>query len=229
MQLLQQRLFSMKLFGKDPSYNLPEILYSDQHVLVAFKPAGWVVPIETQHAQSLERYIKEMLQKKLGRDNIFLRPIHRLDKPVRGLVLFARSSKGLSRLNKALREKQVEKFYLAKVSKTPEKKMGMLTHNLVHGDYQAELVEEGGKEAKLIYRVIDQGEESLLSVKLLTGRYHQIRAQLSAIGHPILGDKKYKCKGPYSSKKIALYHTKVVFPHPTLKRKCVVALRPDDL
>lgn len=207
----------------------PRILFEDSHLFVVYKPAGMVVPIEDRGIDSLEGYCKELLKKRLHKANIFLRPIHRLDKPVEGIVVFARSSKALSRLNQEQREKQIEKFYVAEVSGRAKKKQGLLIDQMIHGDYRAEFVEKGGKEAKLRYRVVQEKEDtSILSIKLLTGRYHQIRAQLSKAGHPILGDQRYQSRKRYKKNQIALVHTKMVLKHPTLKKKMVFKWRPQS-
>jgi len=98
---------------------------------------------------------------------------------------------------------------------------------MLHGDFRAEIVKQGGKEAKLLYRVIrEDKQESLLSIKLLTGRYHQIRAQLSSAKVPILGDARYGSDIHYKKNQIALCHTKVIVPHPTLKKKMIFKFRP---
>lgn len=215
----------MKFLDKEP-----KIIFHDSHLLVAIKPAGLVVPIEDRGVDSFEGWIKEHLKKKLKKETIFLRPIHRLDKPVEGIVVFARSSKALSRLNKAQREKQFEKFYVAKVSGTLRKSHGLLRHFMIHGDYRAEIVKKEGKEAKLLYRCLQSDKkESLLSIKLQSGRYHQIRAQFAFVGHPILGDARYQSREWYKKNQIALYHTKISFTHPVTKKKLIFKFRPEFL
>ncbi len=219
----------MKSLDKDRTLTKPRILFCDSHLLVAYKPAGLVVPIEDRGVHSLEGFLVEHLKKTLQKETVFLRPIHRLDKPVEGLVLFARSSKALSRLNQAQRDKQIEKFYVARVSGTFKKKRGLLVHQMVHGDFRADIVKQGGKEAKLLYRVVrENNQESLLTLKLLTGRYHQIRAQLSTEKAPILGDARYGSHVHYKKNQIALCHTKMIVPHPTLKKKMLFKFRPQD-
>ncbi|MCH9634121.1 MAG: Ribosomal large subunit pseudouridine synthase C [Chlamydiae bacterium] len=220
----------MKCLGKELMRKLPFIVYSDSHILVAYKPPGMVVPIENHRSNSLEGFLLQHLKETLNKETIFLRPIHRLDKPVEGLVLFARSSKALTRLNQAQRERKIDKFYVAKVPGSFKKKNGLICHFLVHGDHRAEIVKEGGKEARLMFRVFEErSKHSVLSLKILTGRYHQIRIQLSATKHPIVGDARYGNQEFYRKDQIALCHTKLILPHPTLKKKMIFKFRPENL
>jgi len=215
----------MKYLDKEKGTK-PQILYSDNHICVALKPPGMVVPIENNVRESLEGYLKAHFQKELNKEIIYLRPMHRLDKPVGGIVVFARSSKAMRRLQEAQKKKEIKKFYFAKVHGRIKKSRDLLVHKLIHGDYRAEIDEEHGKEAKLCYRALKRySNESVLSIRLLTGRYHQIRMQLSDIGHPILGDHKYGSDQNGSS--IALFHTKIILPHPTLKKNMVFTVRPE--
>lgn len=186
-----------------------DIVYSDNHLLLVNKRAGMTVQPEL-HELAREWVQKEF--KKPGR--AFLEPIHRLDKPVSGLVLFARTSKALSRLNSALREKKMKKTYLARVEGLVEEDEAELEHYLVHDDFRAR-IDPKGKQALLAYRVLERSHgTSLLEIELKTGRYHQIRVQLSAIGHPIVGDGKYGSAHP--KEQIALHHHSLELIHPTL-------------
>lgn len=181
-------------------------IFSDNHVLVLEKPAG--ISTQPEFHEMAKAYIKEKHQKP---GNVFLEPIHRLDKPVSGMVLFARTSKALKRLNGFMRERQIKKKYLAWVEGNIEAE-GTLTHTLSHGNFRA-LVDKEGKLAVLHYRLLEKKRgNSLVEIDLETGRYHQIRAQFSAIGHPVLGDQKYGAKG--KREKIALHHHVLSFPHP---------------
>lgn len=217
----------MKYFDKDKGAK-PQILYSDNHLCVALKPPGIVVPIENNAHESLEGYLKAYFQKTLRKETVYLRPMHRLDKPVGGIVIFARSSKAMRRLQEAQRNKEIKKFYIAKVHGRVKENKKILVHKLVHGDYRALIDNEKGKEAKLYYRAIKAySNESILSIRLFTGRYHQIRAQLSNIGHPIIGDHKYGASDSSNKKSIALYHTKISLPHPITKKEMVFTVRPE--
>jgi 23S rRNA pseudouridine1911/1915/1917 synthase len=140
---------------------------------------------------------------------------------VSGIVLFAKTSKALSRLNSLLREKNFRKVYHAWVSPAPKLTESVLEHYLIHDDHIAKIVKKGcvgAKEARLCYRtlVLDEARNrSLLEIELETGRYHQIRAQLSAIGSPIIGDHKYGSKELFGdTEKIALHHAELQIIHP---------------
>jgi len=201
-----------------------EVLLCDNHLLAVVKPAMLPTQTVTAGDDNLEERAKLWLRQETGKEGaIFLQPIHRLDKPASGIVLFARSSKALSRLNLCMRERQIDKTYYALIEGTPPSKTGNLEHFLKHGDFRAEVVgseREGGKKALLSYRVLDMRcDRSLLEITLVTGRYHQIRAQLSAIGCPIVGDKKYGSRSPFANPGIALHHGQMSFSHPVSKKQ----------
>ena len=192
------------------------IIYSDNHLLVVEKPAEMATqPDLTELAKA---WVKKKYQKP---GNVFLHPVHRLDKAVSGLVLFARTSKALSRLQVLMRERKIEKIYHALVEgKLPQQK-GRLVHHLIHGSFRAEVSKEG-KESILEYRVLKfEKGITLLEINLITGRYHQIRAQLSAIGCPVVGDTKYGSKKSWPHG-IALHHSELRFEHPVTKEPLVV-------
>ncbi len=185
------------------------ILYCDNHLLVILKPPM----VATQ--PDLEEEGKAWLKKKFAKPgNVFLHAIHRLDKPVSGVVLFARTSKALSRLQAMMREKEIAKTYVAEIEGHLEKEEGTLKHFLVHDEHRARVDFRNGKEALLHYRVLKKKKEtSLVEINLETGRYHQIRAQFSAVGHPIVGDTKYGSKR-FCKEGISLESTKLSFKHP---------------
>lgn len=192
-------------------------LFEDNHLLIIDKPAGML----TQGANN-EAGLEELLQKK----HRFLRCIHRIDAPVSGIVVFAKSSKALSRLSASLRDKQWSKIYIARIEGIL-KGSNTLEHNLLHGDRKA-IVDPSGKKSILKYQVLESG---LVQIELITGRYHQIRAQFSAIGHPIVGDLKYGAtqnatRGP---KTIDLHHQRLCFPHPITKELVQVVSNPKDM
>lgn len=194
------------------------IIYCDNHLLVINKPPG----IATQ--PDLEDLAKAWVKQKYNKPgSVFLQPIHRLDKSVSGLVLFARTSKALSRLQALMRERKITKIYHALVEGTLLKKQDTLTHYLIHGDHKS-IVHPHGKEAILHYSVLqEKNDTSLVSIHLITGRYHQIRAQFSFIKHPVLGDKKYGSKH-FFQEGIALCHVKMEFKHPITHQMCVFEL-----
>lgn len=195
-----------------------DVIYEDNHQLVVNKPAGLLTQPSGTAQDSLEAQAKLWIKQRYNKPgNVFLEAVHRIDKPVSGLVLFARTSKALSRLQEAMREKKSKKLYMAMVEGTFEEKEGILEHFLIHDDHQARVTtsEKEGKLARLHYRVIKtEGNQTLLEIDLETGRYHQIRVQLSAIGHPILGDKRYGSTKPYHEGAIALHHYNLQIPHP---------------
>ena len=154
---------------------------------------------------------KRQKQKYQKKGNVYLHAIHRLDRPVAGIVLFAKTSKALSRMNEAMRDGSIKKIYHAWV----EGKLsgsGTLESRILHGDKKA-VISPKGKLSTLHYQVIEsQKNKTHVEVELVTGRYHQIRVQLAEIGHPILGDLKYG--STYQQKDLALTHVKMEFVHP---------------
>lgn len=197
----------------------PEVLYEDNHLLVVNKPAGMLTQPTNHEQESLELICKEWLKAKYKKPgNVFLHALHRLDKPVSGIVVFARTSKALSRLQASMRDFNIKKTYYALVEKAPQPSQGTLEHYLVHDDHISSLSKKGDPKAKLArlhYRVKEKKESHfLLEIELETGRYHQIRAQLAAIGCPIVGDIKYGSKQTLPFKGIGLHHAFMQIPHP---------------
>lgn len=187
-------------------------IYCDNHILVLEKPPG--IATQPDFHEYAKSYIKEAFQKP---GNVFLEPIHRLDKPVKGLILFARTSKALSRMNAAMREGKIKKFYFALVEGIVEE-TGTLEHFLSHGEYRAN-IDPNGKKAVLHFKRLEIiCNKSHVEIELETGRYHQIRAQFAAIGHPILNDSKYGAHAIHQEA-IALHHYKLQFPHPISKEE----------
>lgn len=201
-----------------------QIIFSDNHVLVVLKPAGLSTQPHYPIKDNLTDLAKAWVKKERNKPgDVYLEPIHRLDKPVSGLVLFARTSKALTRLQQSMREKQICKTYYAWVETGRNlKPSGILEHTLTHVNHRAKIVHAThiqGKLAKLSYVTLEQKKDfSLVEIQLHTGRYHQIRAQFSAIGSPVAGDVKYGSKKHFpTQKKIALHHARVSFPHPITK------------
>lgn len=196
-----------------------KIIYEDNHQLVVDKPAGLLTQPSGTEQDSLEGWAKKWVKEKYGKPGeVYLHAVHRLDKPVGGIVLFARTSKALGRLQESMRNKQTRKLYRALVEGMLDQKEGFLENFLVHEEHYARIAtghEKEAKKARLHYRVLEtKGGRSLLEVELETGRYHQIRAQLSAAGHPIVGDKRYGSTQVYREGEIALHHTLLEIPHP---------------
>ena len=200
------------------------IVYEDNHLLVVNKPAGMLTqPVPGDPRPSLEEEAKDYLKEvynKPGR--VFLHAVHRIDRQVSGLVIFARTDKALSRLNAAMRDGRIGKIYHALVEGRIPGQMDKavpLRHFLSHGSHRAVVSDKpakGGREALLEYRVLKQTKtSSLIEVDLKTGRYHQIRAQLAYIGYPILGDSKYGAdRQPGLGESIGLHSHTVSFTHP---------------
>ena len=195
------------------------LLYNDNHLFALNKEAGLLTQTAEDGRQSLEDIAKAWIKETCGKPgNVFLHSIHRLDRIVSGVVLFARTSKALSRLNQEMRERKINKTYLAIVSPPPKIPAGELRHFLSHGSHSAKMSTinaPGAKEAILHYKTIrDAGKFSMLEIRLETGRYHQIRAQLAAIGSPIIGDSKYGSKIITPGKNILLHHSRMELTHP---------------
>ncbi|GAB4226865.1 MAG: pseudouridine synthase [Chlamydiales bacterium] len=217
------------------AYTSINILYEDNHLLVIDKPAGLLTQPTENETESAETWGKEWIrQHKHKTGNVFLHPIHRIDKPVSGIVVFAKTSKALSRLQKSMREARYRKMYRALVSPSPKLEESTLQHCIVHGSYKAFIDDHhpDAKEALLNYRVIEKFPDgsSLLEIELITGRYHQIRVQMQAIGSPIVGDIKYGSEVPYKDKAIALHHYQMEILHPITQQKInLISTCPFDL
>lgn len=196
----------------------PDVIFCDNHLLIAAKPSGWLTQPNGEGTPDLEAFAKAWVKEEFQKPGaVFLHCIHRLDKPVSGLVLFAKTSKALSRLNELSRAGEIRRSYFAEVEGVVPKKSGTLEHFLIHGDHRALLAKPTDKEAKkaiLHYEVVAYKDHSTaVKIELQTGRYHQIRAQFAAMGHPVFGDMKYGAKtdaGP--SIHLACIH--LSFTHP---------------
>ncbi|NOU35348.1 MAG: RNA pseudouridine synthase [Kiritimatiellaceae bacterium] len=223
-----------------------DVLYHDNQLLAVNKPAGLLTQPSGTDKDNLEDRAKAYIKEVKGKPgNVFLHAVHRLDKDVSGIVLFACTDKALSRLNADMRAHRFTKIYHAVVSGAPPQNEGSLRHFLIHDDYRAEVAKEGDPEAKeclLDYRVITPAEGSgptnhsapvgrvtspgdkhtLLEIQLHTGRYHQIRAQLAAVGCPIVGDEKYGSKVKLACGAIALHHARLTVIHPVSKAEIVI-------
>ncbi|MEI6238655.1 MAG: RluA family pseudouridine synthase [bacterium] len=212
------------------NFNL-EVLYEDNHLIAVFKPAGVLVQGDETGDKSLMDFAKEYLKGKYKKEgNVFLGLIHRLDRPVSGVVLFAKTSKGASRLSEQFRDHTIEKIYHAKVEGLFEKKKGTLINYILkdEGKGKSFIVTPetpNAQKAELSYEVVKEGQNkglseishnfSILKVVLKTGRFHQIRCQLSNIGHPIYGDVKYGAKTGFPDGHIELCATSLKFKKAT--------------
>jgi 23S rRNA pseudouridine1911/1915/1917 synthase len=209
------------------SANLPDILFCDNHLVIAMKPPGWLTQPDDSNRDDLESFVKEWVKKEFNKNgNVFLHCIHRLDRVASGLVLFAKTSKALTRLNEFSRANKIKRFYHAEVEGIIPKKSGHLEHYLIHGDHRAIVSnEKEGKKAQLTYQVEEIKEHTTtVQIELQTGRYHQIRAQFAFIGHPIVGDSRYNAKSGREDE-IHLACTDLTFPHPITRED--VSFRSD--
>lgn len=200
-----------------------EVLYEDNHLLAVSKAPGEIVQGDRTGDEPLVETCKAYIKEKYKKPGaVFLGVAHRLDRPVSGVVLFARTSKALTRLNDAFRRRDdLEKVYLALVEGRPDRQAATLTHHLLRNrdqnkSYPVRVGTKESKEAVLEYRVVAQPTEgqTLLEIHLHTGRHHQIRAQLAAIGCPIIGDVKYGASHPLPNASIALHARSLTLIHP---------------
>ncbi|MFA6814720.1 MAG: RNA pseudouridine synthase [Lentisphaeria bacterium] len=202
-------------------------LFLDNHLLALDCPGGLLTQPSGTTEDSLEcqgkSYLKEKFQKPGA---VFLEAVHRIDRPVCGVVLFARTSKALSRLNQSSRDHLITKIYHAWIEGSLPQADGRLEDWLIHDDFRARKVPaktNGARACSLQYHTLQKkGNFTLLEVFLETGRYHQIRCQFAAIGHPIFGDQKYGSKRIYKVGCIALQHYRMIFPHPVSKKRITV-------
>ncbi len=201
-----------------------EILYEDNHIIAVNKRAGDIVQGDHTGDEPLSEIVKKYIAKKYDKPGaVYLGVVHRLDRPTTGVIIFARTSKALPRLNKAFAEKKTQKSYWTIVSPAPKKNTDTLEHYLVRNPKQnksyAHLKEvPNSKKANLTYRILQKFDRfSLLEIDLHTGRHHQIRAQLCKIGCYIKGDLKYGAKRSNPNGGIHLHARKLSFEHPVKK------------
>ena len=202
-------------------FTINDILYEDNHLIVVNKHAGDLVQSDPDGTEALEDQIKAMIKVRDHKPGaVYLGVVHRIDRPVSGAVVFAKTSKALTRLNEMIRTGQIKKSYWAITESRPAEEEGTLRHWIVRNAKtnrsHAHLKPKGdGKEAILNYRVLGASTNyTLVEVDLKTGRHHQIRAQLGAIGCTIKGDLKYGAKRSNPDGGISLHSRRVEFAHP---------------
>lgn len=213
---------------------MPEILYEDNHLLVTVKPAGLLTQSDETGDPSLLELCKEYIRVKYAKPGeAFIGLVHRLDRPVSGVICFARTSKAAGRLCEQFRERSLDKFYLALIEGHLPQREGTLEHWLNSSDGRrrktsASLTERGSdKLARLRYRIQKESpRRQLVEIELLTGYKHQIRAQLSKTGCPIVGDYKYDNRKPpavfekvMDGRAIALHARLLILEHPTTRER----------
>lgn len=203
-----------------------QILYEDNHIIIVNKSPGEIVQGDKTGDIPISELLKKYLKEKYNKPgNVFCGVVHRIDRPVGGLVIFAKTSKALERLNKMLREGEINKTYWAIVEGKPQLKEGTLKNYLksdgrINKTFVTSENDPEGKVSILNYKTVAEGERySVLEINLLTGRKHQIRAQLSAIGHPIKGDLKYGAKRSNPDGSISLLAKNISFIHPVSKQE----------
>lgn len=203
-------------------------LFLDNHLIALDKPAGLLTQPSGTDEDSLEAQAKAFLKETFNKEgNVFLEAVHRIDKPTFGVVLFARTSKALTRMNETMRGNLCQKTYRAILQGKPQKQQGVLEDWLLHDDFHAKVVRpntRGAKPCSLDYHVIQPlpNNRTLVEVHLHSGRYHQIRAQFAHRNCPILGDDKYGAEPSSRPGMIALQHFCLVTPHPTLKTNITI-------
>lgn len=214
-----------------------QILHEDNHLIVVNKRVGDLVQGDKTGDKPLPEVVKEYIKEKYNKPGaVFLGVVHRLDRPTTGIVVFAKTSKALSRMNELFSNRETQKTYWCVVKNKPQKSHDKLVHYLKRTEKnntsKAHLKEvPDSKLASLDYTIIKElNNYYALEINLHTGRHHQIRAQLSAIGSPIKGDLKYGFDRSNADGGIHLHARKLVFDHPVTKEKLeIIAPTPDDV
>lgn len=210
------------------------VLYEDNHCIVVVKPQNVPSQEDASGDKDMLTIVKEYVKEKYNKEGeAFVGLVHRLDRPTGGIMVFAKTSKGASRLSQQIKDGQMQKTYYAVTTKTPQLKQDTLCHFLKK-DEKNNIVkivprgEKGVKEAKLSYKVLQTDEEmALVEVKLITGRSHQIRVQFAGINCPLVGDNKYGKDKASASTNLGLWAGRLEFMHPITKQKMVFAFPPD--
>lgn len=205
-----------------------DIIYEDNHLLVVEKPINILVQADNTHDKDLLSILKDDIKARYQKPgNVYLGLVHRLDRPVGGIMVFAKTSKAASRLSEQVRNHQLEKKYYAVIEGTLEKKEGTFIDYLKKDERKNKVfVEPSGKKSILNYKVMDSKENySLVDIDLKTGRSHQIRVQFSSRNYPLYGDQKYN-KNSKVGEQIALYAYELSFYHPITKEKMKFYKKP---
>lgn len=208
-----------------------QVLYEDNHLIAVNKPAGLLSqPNDGDQGSSIADQVKDYIRRKYKKPgDVFLGTIHRIDRPVSGVLLFARTSKGLTRMNELFKKREVEKTYWAIVQGVPKETEATLTHYLLRNEknrrtHAFNKQKHDAVKSVLNYKLLKViSKKSWLEVKPLTGRAHQIRAQLSAIGNPIVGDLKYDYSKANPDKSICLHARSLSFVHPVKKEEITIS------
>ena len=212
-----------------------EVLYEDNHIIAVNKKPSDIVQGDKTGDRPLGEFVKDYIKKKYNKPgDVFLGVVHRLDRPVSGVILFARTSKSLSRLNELFRSKQIQKTYWAVVKNKPNATKGILVHYLKKNQQNNKSTafnreEDGTLKSELSYQLIKSLDKYyLLEVLPKTGRHHQIRVQLAKIGSPIKGDIKYGSDRTNKDASIHLHARKIEFVHPVKKEPISITAPPPE-
>lgn len=210
-----------------------DVLYEDNHIIAVNKKPSEIVQGDKTGDEPLSEKVKNYIKEKYNKPGaVYLGVTHRIDRPTSGIVLFAKTSKALTRLNQMFQDKTIAKTYWAVVSGTPDTDKGTLINHLAKNakqnkSYVTEGKKQGSKLAELDYELIGNGNKySLLVIHPKTGRHHQIRAQLSHMGTPIKGDLKYGSKRSNSDGSIHLHARAIEFIHPIQKTNLRITASP---
>jgi 23S rRNA-/tRNA-specific pseudouridylate synthase len=202
----------------------PIIIYEDDVLLVYNKPAGLMVEPDRNNFPNLLQHVKNYLKENTHEKQPYAQHLHRLDRPVSGVVLFTKKKEYLRSLSEQFAQRTVSKYYIALTLHSPEAKAGILEHWHRKEKKKAVLVPEGteyAEKVKLEYQIKSHGLYFLWEIKLYTGKYHQIRAQLASLDCPILGDEIYGSTIAYKPNAIALHAAKLIIQHPINKEQRV--------
>jgi len=207
--------------------NKLEVLYEDNHVIVVFKPCNILSQADNTGDIDMLTIVKSYLKEKYNKPgNVYLGLVHRLDRPVSGVMVFAKTSKAASRLSEQVRKHEIDKHYYAIINGIIPEKKGEFCDYLLKLDNGNTVISDeiNGKEAILEYQVIDEVDNySLVDIHLITGRHHQIRVQFASRDYPLVGDQRY---GKQDNKQICLCSYKLSFYHPITKEKLMFTHKP---
>ena len=208
------------------SMNKLNILYEDNHIIVVEKRPNILSQSDITKDIDLLTMVKSYIKEKYNKPgNVYLGLVHRLDRPVGGLMVFAKTSKAAKRLSEQIKNKEFSKYYLAIIDNNIKEDSGVFKDKLKKLDNGNTIVSDDGKESILEYNVLDRKDnKTLVKINLLTGRHHQIRVQFSSRGYPLVGDQRYNKQ---DKKQICLYAYKICFNHPTTKERLEFSKLPD--
>ena len=206
--------------------NKLNILYEDNHIIIVEKRPNILSQSDITKDMDLLTMVKAYIKEKYNKPgNVYLGLVHRLDRPVGGLMVFAKTSKAAKRLSEQIKNKEFSKYYLAIIDNNIKEDNGVFKDKLKKLDNGNTIVSNDGKESILEYSVLDRKDnKTLVRINLLTGRHHQIRVQFSSRGYPLVGDQRYNKQ---DKKQICLYAYKICFNHPTTKKRLEFSKLPD--